>query len=48
MYYPEANVLVPAAWDPDSKTPGFKSVTVTVVAEARDQRQALEMAATKG
>jgi molybdopterin-dependent oxidoreductase alpha subunit len=49
MYYPEANVLVPAAWDPDSKTPGFKSVTVTVEAEARsDQRLPLEMAETKG
>src|SRR5262249_56601434 len=49
MYYPEANVLVPAAWDPDSKTPGFKSVTVTVEPERRsDQRRPLEMAGTKG
>jgi molybdopterin-dependent oxidoreductase alpha subunit len=49
MYYPEANVLVPAAWDPDSKTPGFKSVMITVEPEARsDQRRPLEMAATKG
>jgi anaerobic selenocysteine-containing dehydrogenase len=30
MYFPEANVLVPAMTDPDSKTPAFKSVLVTV------------------
>ncbi len=30
MYFPEANVLVPAAIDPDSKTPAFKCVLVTV------------------
>ncbi len=30
MYFPEANVLVPAVTDPDSKTPAFKSVPVTV------------------
>jgi molybdopterin-dependent oxidoreductase alpha subunit len=30
MYYPEANVLVPAVTDPESKTPAFKSVLVTV------------------
>ena len=30
MYFPEANVLVPAAVDPASKTPAFKSVLVTV------------------
>lgn len=30
MYYPEANVLVPAMTDPDSKTPAFKCVLVTV------------------
>lgn len=33
MYYPEANVLVPHAVDPLSKTPGFKGVPVTVKAE---------------
>ncbi len=32
MYYPEANVLVPATVDPASKTPAFKSVLVTVAA----------------
>lgn len=30
MYFPEANVLVPTTTDPDSKTPAFKSVLVTV------------------
>ena len=33
MYYPESNVLVPSTIDPLSKTPGFKSVAVTVEAE---------------
>jgi molybdopterin-dependent oxidoreductase alpha subunit len=33
MYYPEANILVPAATDPDSKTPAFKSVPVTIEPE---------------
>jgi anaerobic selenocysteine-containing dehydrogenase len=30
MYFPEANVLVPADVDPESQTPAFKSVAVTV------------------
>jgi molybdopterin-dependent oxidoreductase alpha subunit len=30
MYYPEANVLVPRRMDPKSKTPSFKSVSVTL------------------
>ena len=30
MYFPEANVLVPSATDPHSKTPAFKSVVVSV------------------
>jgi anaerobic selenocysteine-containing dehydrogenase len=30
MYYPEANVLVPAVTDPLSKTPAFKCVLITV------------------
>jgi molybdopterin-dependent oxidoreductase alpha subunit len=30
MYYPEANVLVPRTVDPDSKTPAFKCVVVSV------------------
>lgn len=33
MYYPEANQLVPKAVDPDSRTPAFKNISVTVVAE---------------
>jgi anaerobic selenocysteine-containing dehydrogenase len=32
MYFPEANVLVPQVTDPDSKTPAFKAVLVTVEA----------------
>jgi molybdopterin-dependent oxidoreductase alpha subunit len=34
MYCPEANILVPRAVDPDSKTPAFKSVLVTIEPEA--------------
>ena len=34
MYYPEANVLVSRAVDPDSKTPAFKAVPVTITADA--------------
>ena len=33
-YYPEANILVPRDVDPQSKTPGFKSVLVEISAEA--------------
>ncbi|MCA9133958.1 MAG: histidine kinase, partial [Planctomycetales bacterium] len=33
MYYPEANVLVPRTLDPQSKTPAFKAVVVTVHGE---------------
>ena len=28
MYYPESNVLVPRQFDPQSKTPSFKSIEV--------------------
>ena len=28
MYYPESNVLVPRQFDPQSKTPSFKSIKV--------------------
>ena len=31
MYYPEANVLVPPRLDPESKTPAFKSVPVSLI-----------------
>ncbi len=30
MYYPEANILVPADTDSESRTPAFKSVAITV------------------
>jgi anaerobic selenocysteine-containing dehydrogenase len=33
MYFPEANVLVPDAADPESRTPAFKSVNVRLYAE---------------
>lgn len=41
MYYPEANVLVPRAVDPQSKTPGFKGVRVTVRAEQLQEAAAV-------
>lgn len=34
MYYPEANVLVPSDVDPQSKTPAFKNILVSVEAMA--------------
>ena len=30
MYYPEANILVPRELDPESRTPAFKHVLVTL------------------
>ena len=33
MYYPESNVLVPKAADPLSRTPAYKNVAVTIVAD---------------
>jgi hypothetical protein len=30
MYYPESNVLVPRAVDPQSRTPMFKNIRVTI------------------
>jgi molybdopterin-dependent oxidoreductase alpha subunit len=33
MYFPEANILVPSITDPDSKTPVFKSVLITLEPE---------------
>jgi anaerobic selenocysteine-containing dehydrogenase len=30
MYYPEANVLVPRSVDPQSKTPTFKNIRVSI------------------
>jgi anaerobic selenocysteine-containing dehydrogenase len=34
MYCPEANVLIPRDVDPESKTPAFKRIVVSVTAEA--------------
>ncbi len=31
MYYPESNILVPRSIDPQSKTPAFKNVVVSIV-----------------
>ncbi len=44
MYYPEANVLVPTTVDPESKTPAFKSVLVTVAAAMKPERVSLALA----
>ncbi|MEE9498616.1 MAG: molybdopterin dinucleotide binding domain-containing protein, partial [Nitrospinaceae bacterium] len=33
MYFPEANVLVPRSADPQSRTPSFKSIEVTLKKE---------------
>lgn len=30
MYYPQANTLVPAIADPESKTPAYKAVSITI------------------
>jgi len=37
-YYPEANLLVPTTTDPDSKTPAFKAVLVTLDANPAEPR----------
>jgi len=34
MYYPEANELVPQSIDPESRTPAFKSVSVSIARES--------------
>ena len=48
MYFPEANVLVPRRADPQSRTPAFKSVLVSietgVVGEAEGRRRPLALA----
>jgi hypothetical protein len=41
MYYPEANVLVPRTTDPQSKTPAFKNILVTLVAASADGEHGL-------
>jgi anaerobic selenocysteine-containing dehydrogenase len=48
MYYPEANVLVPADVDPLSKTPAFKSVVGAVEPEPGRTSAAADRAATAG
>jgi anaerobic selenocysteine-containing dehydrogenase len=35
MYYPEANTLVPALFDSESKTPAFKSIAIRVSRASR-------------
>ncbi len=50
MYFPEANVLVPTTTDPQSRTPAFKSVLVTVepaavIGDAVEGRRALAVVA---
>jgi molybdopterin-dependent oxidoreductase alpha subunit len=35
MYYPEANILVPAHADPASRTPAFKSIAITLTPSSR-------------
>jgi molybdopterin-dependent oxidoreductase alpha subunit len=47
MYYPEANIVVPAAVDPTSKTPAFKSVRITIEA-ARPSAEASTNGAAPG
>ncbi len=43
MYYPEANVLVPSEADPESRTPAFKSVPVTVAPDSHVERVQVSM-----
>src|SRR5262249_38809374 len=48
MYYPEANALVPTTTDPESKTPAFKSVPVTLTADEPAGRIALARVGVAG
>ena len=41
MYFPEANLLVPSRADPESHTPAFKDVVVSVTAETRSTCRAV-------
>ncbi|MCH7871778.1 MAG: molybdopterin-dependent oxidoreductase, partial [Planctomycetes bacterium] len=38
MYFPEANVLVPRTADPESRTPAFKAVRVTLLSQSEALR----------
>jgi anaerobic selenocysteine-containing dehydrogenase len=42
MYYPEANTLVPMVADPQSGTPPFKSVLVTIEPDSQQTDSAAE------
>lgn len=43
MYYPEANVLVPRTLDPQSRTPAFKAVAITITpARAEDGQRPIQ------
>jgi molybdopterin-dependent oxidoreductase alpha subunit len=46
MYFPEANVLVPASVDPASRTPAFKAVDVRVMAESAEVVSAQSLSQT--
>jgi molybdopterin-dependent oxidoreductase alpha subunit len=48
MYYPEANAIVLAEADPESRTPAFKSVDVTVTAVPADSYVQLAAPAVRG
>ncbi|MHC5110895.1 MAG: FdhF/YdeP family oxidoreductase [Planctomycetota bacterium] len=42
MYFPEANILVDRIPDPESRTPSYKGVVVTVAAQSSDKALAVE------
>ena len=43
MYFPEANILVPSRADPESHTPAFKNVVVSVTAETHSTCHAVTL-----
>lgn len=45
MYCPEANILIPSAVDPESRTPAFKSIPITVHPQAAPHAAALPVVA---
>jgi molybdopterin-dependent oxidoreductase alpha subunit len=47
MYYPEANVLVPRDVDPQSKTPAFKSIVITLEPEVSLESSPPQLVALK-
>jgi anaerobic selenocysteine-containing dehydrogenase len=48
MYYPEANVLVPSTADPESRTPAFKAVPVTIHADNQSPPLPLQVLRPRG